>query len=143
MTSFPSPSTPTRTGEVCSPPLDLRVMSTALWLLATNSRASSGPTRPPCAALNRSGCCAWLHTRRRGCAVSTRLLPCGGLRSTLGSETPGPAIRPRSVARSRRAPWQVGGERSGSTALRRGHLVVACRRRVAVDDDAVAAGGLG
>jgi Transposase, Mutator family len=42
ITSFPSPSTPTRTGEVCSPAPDLRVMSTARWLLATNSRASSG-----------------------------------------------------------------------------------------------------
>src|SRR5918993_555536 len=52
MTTFPSPSTPTRTGEVCSPPPDLRVMSTARWLLATNARASPGlirlplPTRP-------------------------------------------------------------------------------------------------
>jgi hypothetical protein len=29
MTTFPSPSTPTRTGEVCSPPPDRRVISTA------------------------------------------------------------------------------------------------------------------
>src|SRR3712207_1357556 len=41
MTTFPSSSTPTRTGEVCSPPPDLRVMSIARWLLATNARASS------------------------------------------------------------------------------------------------------
>src|ERR671912_224680 len=48
MTTFPSSSTPTRTGEVCSPPLDLRVMSTARWLLATNARASSGLIRLLC-----------------------------------------------------------------------------------------------
>src|SRR4029453_8166321 len=47
MTTFPSSSTPTRTGEVCSPPPGLRVMSTARWLLATNSRASSGLIRLP------------------------------------------------------------------------------------------------
>src|SRR4029450_13533212 len=47
MTTFPSSSTPTRTGEVCSPPPGLRVMSTARWLLATNSRASSGRIRLP------------------------------------------------------------------------------------------------
>src|SRR5512132_1606575 len=48
MTTFPSSSTPTRTGEVCSPPPDLRVMSTARWLLVTNARASSGLIRLPC-----------------------------------------------------------------------------------------------
>src|SRR5215207_6822542 len=48
MTTLPSSSTPTRTGEVCSPPLDLRVVSTARWLLATNSRASSGLIRLLC-----------------------------------------------------------------------------------------------
>src|SRR5215204_3111818 len=47
MTTFPSSSTPTRTGEVCSPPPDRRVISTAWWLLATNARASSGPIRLP------------------------------------------------------------------------------------------------
>src|SRR5215216_4031429 len=48
MTTFPSSSTPTRTGEVCNPPPDLRVMSTARWLLATNARASLGLIRLPC-----------------------------------------------------------------------------------------------
>src|SRR5215218_11126180 len=50
MTTFPSSSTPTRTGEVCSPPPRRRVTRTARWLLATNARASSGLIRLPFAA---------------------------------------------------------------------------------------------
>src|SRR5215212_4203035 len=47
MTTFPSPSIPTVTGEVWRSPLDLRVTMTARWFLATNSRAWSGVTWPP------------------------------------------------------------------------------------------------
>src|SRR5215204_853556 len=67
MTTFPSSSTPTRTGEVCSPPPDRRVMSTAWWLLATNARASSGPIRLPSPSSSGG------HVR---CSVRSR----GGLR---------------------------------------------------------------
>src|SRR5207248_1093098 len=41
MTTLPSASTPTVTGELWSLPLDRRVISTAWWLAATNTRASS------------------------------------------------------------------------------------------------------
>src|ERR687887_2280123 len=44
MTTLPSPSAPTGTGEVCRPPPDFRVTRTARWLLATKARASSGVT---------------------------------------------------------------------------------------------------
>src|SRR5215211_978478 len=47
MTTLPSPSMPTVTGEVWRPPPDLRVTMTARWFLATNSRAWSGVTWPP------------------------------------------------------------------------------------------------
>src|SRR5215216_397162 len=93
MTSFPSSSTPTRTGEVCRAPPDLRVTSTARWLLATNSRASSGPTRSPLPpSADRSGCCAWWHTpahqRRRARVSQERSTPPGGESSGRSSSYP-------------------------------------------------------
>jgi hypothetical protein len=44
MTILPSPSIPTVTGEVWRLPADRRVIITARWLVATNSRACSGVT---------------------------------------------------------------------------------------------------
>src|SRR5829696_6500906 len=46
MTTLPSLSIPTVTGEVWRPPADLRVTITARWLLATNLRDWSGITGP-------------------------------------------------------------------------------------------------
>jgi len=93
MTSFPWPSTPTRTGEVCSPRPGLRVMSTARWLLLTNSRASSGPIRSPLPpSADRSGCCAWWHTwaqqRRRARVSQERPTRPGGESSGRSSSYP-------------------------------------------------------
>ena len=41
MMSLSAPSIPRRMGDDCSAPLRLRVIKTALWLLETNSRATS------------------------------------------------------------------------------------------------------
>src|SRR5215213_2922516 len=74
MTTLPSLSMPTVTGEVWRPPPDLRVTMTARWFLATNSRAWFGVTWPPRLRLGqqRSACrnpparvaSIWEQTRR-------------------------------------------------------------------------------
>src|SRR5574341_1145918 len=71
MVTMPSPSTPTVTGEVWSPPPCRRVTSTARWLSATKDRASSGFTGPPSSSTRLA-----------------RLHPCGLLRCDLDAQQP-------------------------------------------------------